>query len=151
MQIIGRRTVLAGVMGLVSASCAQAAPLRDLVVYKTPTCPCCGGWITAMAKASFRPKVVNMDDISPLWRQRGVPDELSSCHVATIGAYLTIGHVPPADVERLLKEAPAAIGLSVPGMPLGSPGMEAFGGEREPYETLLLLKGGKSRVFAKHS
>lgn len=149
--MLGRRTVLAGLVGLVSASCAEAAPNRDLVVYKNPACPCCGGWITAMAKAGFRPKVVNMEDISPLWRRRGVPDELSSCHVATIGAYLTIGHVPPADVERLLKEAPDAVGLSVPGMPLGSPGMEVPGGAREPYDTLLLLSGGKSRVYAKHA
>lgn len=149
--MLGRRTVLAGLVGLVSASCAEAAPTRDLVVYKTPTCPCCGGWIAAMAKAGFRPKVVNMEDIGPLWRQRGVPDELSSCHVATIGAYLTIGHVPPADVERLLKDAPDAIGLSVPGMPLGSPGMEVPTGAREPYETLLLLRGGKSRVYARHA
>lgn len=148
--MLGRRTVLAGFVGLVSASCAEAAPTRDLVVYKTASCPCCGGWVTAMARAGFRPKVVNVEDISPLWRARGVPDELSSCHVATIGAYFTVGHVPPADVERLLKEAPDAIGLSVPGMPFGSPGMEGPGGMKEPFQTLLLLKGGRSRVYARH-
>lgn len=149
--MLARRTVLAGFVGLASASCAEAAPTRDIVVYKTASCPCCGGWVTAMARAGFRPKVVNMEDISPLWRTRGVSDELSSCHVATIGAYLTIGHVPPADVERLLMDAPDAIGLSVPGMPLGSPGMEVPTGAREPYETLLLLRGGKLRVYARHA
>lgn len=149
--MLGRRTVLAGFVGLASASCAEAAPTRDIVVYKTASCPCCGGWVTAMAKAGFRPKVVNVSDISPLWRARGVPDELSSCHVATIGPYFTVGHVPPDDVGRLLKEAPDAIGLSVPGMPLGSPGMEGPGGTREPFQTLLLLKGGKSRVYARHT
>jgi len=150
-QMIGRRSVLAGAIGLVSAACAQAAPPRDLVVYKATGCPCCEGWVTAMAKAGFRPKVISIDDISPIWQARGVPDELSSCHVATIGDYFTIGHVPPADIERLLKEKPKAIGLSVPGMPFGSPGMETPTGATEPYDTLLLLTGGGVRVFAHHA
>ncbi len=145
-----RRSVLTGLVALASAGCAQAAPTRELVVYKTATCPCCGGWVEAMARAGFKPTVVVVEDLSPLWQTRGVADALSSCHVATIGDYFTIGHVPPADVERLLKEAPRAIGLSVPGMPFGTPGMEHPDGLTEPFETLLLLKGGETRVFARH-
>jgi hypothetical protein len=145
-----RRSFLTGLVALASTGCAQAAPPRELVVYKTATCPCCEGWVDAMAKAGFKPRVVVVEDLTPLWQARGVADELSSCHVATIGDYFTIGHVPSADVERLLKEAPKAIGLSVPGMPFGTPGMEHPDGLIEPFETLLLLKGGGARVFARH-
>lgn len=142
---------------LISLSAAAAWPVaagaatpRELVVYKTASCGCCRGWITAMARAGFQPKVVEVEDVSPLWRARGVPDELSSCHLAEVGGYVTVGHVPPADVERLLRERPKAIGLTVPGMPWGSPGMERPDGKTEPYATLLLLPGGETRVFARH-
>ncbi len=105
-----------------------------------------------MQKAGFHAKVVEIDDVSPIWRRHGVPDRLSSCHVAEVGGYVTVGHVPPADVRRLLKERPKAIGLTVPGMPWGSPGMESPTGEREAYETLLLLdRAGRTRTFARHS
>jgi hypothetical protein len=71
--------------------------------------------------------------------------------MATVGGYVTVGHVPPADVDRLLRTRPKAIGLTVPGMPIGSPGMESPSGKRETYETLLLLAGGKTSVFARHA
>lgn len=148
--MLSRRTLVL-TLPVLAASPAAAAPTRDLTVYKTASCGCCGGWVTAMSRAGFRPKVINQDDISPVWRRHGVPDALSSCHVAEIGGYITVGHVPPADVERLLRERPKAIGISVPGMPWGSPGMERPDGQREAYETLLLLPGGKSRVFARHA
>ena len=104
-----------------------------------------------MSRAGFRPKVVVVEDITPLNKRHGVPFELSSCHLATIGGYVVVGHIPPADVSRLLKERPKALGLTVPGMPLGSPGMETRAGRKERYESLLLLPGGKTRVFARHA
>lgn len=135
-----------------AGSTASAASGPKVTVYKTASCGCCRGWVTAMARAGFAPTVVDVEDISPLWRKRGVPDALSSCHIAEVGGYVTVGHVPPQDVRRLLAERPKAIGLTVPGMPTGSPGMEVPSGRKEPYETLLLLlPGGRTRVFARHA
>ena len=149
--MISRRHLLAAaVAAALAAPSARAAAAPPLTVYKTASCGCCGGWITAMTRAGYRPKVVVVDDVTPLNTRYGVPFELSSCHVATIGGYVTVGHVPPVDVGRLLKERPKALGVTVPGMPLGSPGMEMPDGRKEPYQTLLLLPGGKTRVFARH-
>lgn len=148
--MLSRRGLVAALPLLLAAPPAAAAPARPLTVYKTASCGCCRGWIATMARAGFQPKVVTVDDVSPVWRRHGVPDPLSSCHVAEIGGYVAVGHIPPADIARLLRERPKAIGLTVPGMPWGSPGMERPDGQREAYETLLLLPGGKTRVFARH-
>lgn len=148
MAIPRRAFLLTGLAAL--ASSARAAPAA-LTVYKTASCGCCKGWITHMRRAGYAPKVVVVEDVSPIGRRHGVPFELSSCHISTIGGYVVVGHVPPADVTRLLRERPNALGVSVPGMPLGSPGMETPTGQREPYDTLLLLKGGRTRVFARHA
>jgi hypothetical protein len=145
-----RRHLVAAAPALLATS-ACAKPARALTIYKTASCECCEGWISSMSRAGFESKVVVQDDISPIWRRHGVPDELSSCHVAEIGGYITVGHVPAQDVERLLRERPKAIGLTVPAMPWGSPGMERPDGLREPYDTLLLLPGGGQRVFARHA
>lgn len=146
--MIPRRNLMVGALALFASPGLAATP--SLTVYKTASCGCCRGWITSMARAGYAPKVVTIEDVSPLMKKHGVPFELSSCHLSTIGGYVTVGHVPPADVTRLLKEKPKALGLTVPGMPLGSPGMETSDGRKEAYETLLLLPGGRTRVFARH-
>ena len=146
-----RRALLAAATAaaaLPGAACAT--PKRDITVYKTPWCGCCGGWVTHMSRAGFTTRVVEMEDLAPIRARYGVPFELSSCHTGVSGGYVFEGPVPPADVLRVLKERPKALGLTVPGMPLGSPGMESPTGERERFETLLLLKGGGTRVFARH-
>ncbi len=148
--MILRRNLLAAAAAVLAAPQAWAAAPPLLTIYKTASCGCCKGWITTMTRAGYRPKVVNVEDVTPIGKRHGVPFELSSCHIATIGGYVTVGHVPPADVGRLLKERPKALGITVPGMPLGSPGMETPDGRKEPYQTLLLLPGGKTRVFARH-
>ncbi len=146
-----RRLLLAATALLLAAGCAQAAPTRDLVVYKTPYCGCCKGWIAHMSRAGFKPTVHEVEDLTPIREKHGIPFTLSSCHTGLIGGYVVEGHVPPADVARLLKERPKGLGLTVPGMPIGSPGMESPRGDVEPYATLLLLdRSGKTRVFAKH-
>lgn len=146
-----RRLLLAAPALLLMAGCAQAAPPLALVVYKTPWCGCCKGWITHMARAGFSPKVIEVEDLGPIRARHGVPFRLSSCHTGLIGGYVVEGHVPPADVLRLLKERPKALGLTVPGMPIGSPGMESPSGQTEAYATLLLLdRSGTTRVFARH-
>ncbi|CAN7442005.1 DUF411 domain-containing protein [Phenylobacterium sp. LjRoot164] len=146
-----RHLLLAASVLLLTAGCAQAAPPLDLVVYKTPWCGCCKGWITYMTRAGFKPTVHEVEDLTPIREKHGIPFDLSSCHTGLIGGYAVEGHVPPADVLRLLKERPKAIGLTVPGMPIGSPGMESPSGETEAYATLLLLdRSGKAQVFARH-
>ena len=147
--MISRRAVLATIGLLISAPAAVAAA-APMTVYKTASCGCCGGRITLMTRAGYPPQGVVIDDVTPLNERYGVPFELSSCHLATVGSYVTVGHVPAADIARLLKERPKALGLTVPGMPLGSPGMEMPDGRKEAYNTLLLLPGGKTRIFAKH-
>lgn len=148
--MILRRNLLAAAAAVLAAPHAWAAAPPPLTVYKTASCGCCRGWITIMTRAGYRPKVVNVEDITPIGKRHSVPFELSSCHLATIGGYVVVGHVPAADVGRLLKERPKALGITVPGMPLGSPGMEMPDERKEPYQTLLLLPGGKTRVFARH-
>lgn len=149
---LSRRSLVVGApVLLLSVGPAQAAPSRDLTVYKTPYCGCCKGWVTHMTRAGFKPKIVELEDLAPIRARHGVPFRLSSCHTALIGGYVVEGHVPPADVLKLLREKPRALGLVVPGMPLGSPGMESPRGEREAYETLLLLDAmGRTRPFVKH-
>lgn len=147
--MISRRALLAGA-GLLTPAIAFAAN-PPMTVYKTASCGCCGGWITLMRRAGYQPNVVVVEDVGPLHERYRVPVELSSCHLATVGGYFTVGHVPATDIARLLKERPKALGLTVPGMPLGSPGMEMPDGRKEAYDTLLLLPAGKTRVFAKHA
>ncbi|MBJ7412596.1 MAG: DUF411 domain-containing protein [Phenylobacterium sp.] len=145
-----RRGLLAGAAALAFAGCARAEA-RELTVYKTPWCGCCKGWVTHMTRSGFRVKVVELEDLAPIREQYGVPFRLSSCHTGVVGGYVVEGHVPPADVARLLRERPRGLGLTVPGMPIGSPGMEQPGGATEPYETLLLLdRTGRTRTFARH-
>jgi hypothetical protein len=145
-----RRSFLALLPAATLAGPSWAAATEKLIVYKSPSCGCCTGWVTAMTSAGFSAEIISRDDISPVWRERGVADDFASCHAAEIGGYIVIGHIPPADVRRLLAERPNAIGLSVPGMPMGSPGMERPDGRREPFGTLLLLEGGRTQVFAQH-
>ena len=140
---------LAGAAAL-GAPALAAPPAPQITIYKGSGCTCCEGWVTHMRRAGFRAQVVTPPDLSVEWRKRGVPDELSSCHMGVVDGYVAVGHVPPADVMRLLRERPKAIGLTVPGMPDGSPGMERRDGRTEPYDTLLILPGGRARVFARH-
>jgi hypothetical protein len=150
--MISRRTLLSAAAVILAGTTACSAARRpDLTVYKTASCGCCGGWVDAMTRAGYAPKVIVVEDLTALGTQHGVPFELSSCHLATVAGYVTVGHVPPADVDRLIREKPKALGLTVPGMPMGSPGMEMPDGAQEAYDTLLLLPGGGTRVFAHHA
>jgi hypothetical protein len=103
-----------------------------------------------MREAGFTTTVTVLDDLQPIRRRAGLPDALASCHTGLIGDYLVEGHVPAADVVRLLAQNASAVGLAVPGMPLGSPGMETPQGHRQAYDTLLVLRSGETQVFARH-
>ena len=132
------------------AACGPGEEAPPLVtVYKSPTCGCCAEWVTYMEANGFTVETVDVNDISAVKAQYGIPDSLSSCHTAVVGGYVVEGHVPASDVHRLLREQPEAGGLAVPGMPIGSPGMEVPGQPNQPYAVLLVDDGGTS-VYARH-
>lgn len=150
---LDRRSVFLSIpVALVAAGCVQSADrARQLTVYKTPWCGCCTSWVTHMQRAGFTADVIELEDLTSVRNRHGIRFEQSSCHTGVIGGYALEGHVPAADVARLLREKPVGKALLVPGMPTGSPGMEVPTGEREPYEVLLLLDDGSTRVFARHA
>jgi len=128
------------------AETVMAQPLAD--VYKSPYCGCCEEWVKHLRQNGFQVKTHDLENVSAARRQMGMPDRLSACHTAKIGGYVVEGHVPAADILKFLKEKPKALGLAVPSMPPGSPGME--GPRSIPYETLLVQADGSTTVFAKH-
>jgi hypothetical protein len=122
-----------------------------MVVYKTPTCGCCRAWVDHARAAGFDVQVVDTADVDPVKREHGVPGHLGSCHTAVVDGFVIEGHVPAADVVRLLREKPQGVaGLAVPGMPRGSPGMEVPGGARDPYDVIAFSKEGRVSVFQTH-
>ena len=139
-------TPLAGQTGRAS-SASTAAPLA-MQVYKTPTCGCCAKWVEHMKVAGFSPEVHDMPDVSPVKAKVGLPRALQSCHTALVGGYVIEGHVPADLVQRLLKEKPKVAGIAVPGMPVGSPGME-MGDRKDPYDVIAFAKDGSTSVYAK--
>ena len=118
----------------------------SVTVYKSPTCGCCSKWIDHMRSNGFDVKAVDVEDIQAVKSAYGVPDEISSCHTSLVGGYVIEGHVPADAVARVLRERPKIAGLVVPGMPLGSPGMEQ-GSRRDPYSILSFDKTGKHTVY----
>jgi hypothetical protein len=145
-----RRQILTalGASAIAAALPALATNQRPLVeVFKSPTCGCCGAWVDHLKAAGFRVKVVEVDDTAPTRKRFGLPDKFGSCHTAIVNGYVIEGHVPAAEVKRLLATKPAAIGLAVPGMPVGSPGME-YRDRKDPYDVFLIDKSGRETVFA---
>lgn len=130
-------------------ACAQTAAAATLTVTKSATCGCCGAWVERMRAAGFTVEVREVADVTPTARKLGVPDRLRSCHTSVADGYVVEGHVPAADIRRLLATKPAAVGIAVPGMPMGSPGME-HGDHKESFQTILFDKAGKATVFATH-
>ena len=132
----------------VAFSLAHAQGAARVEVYKSVTCGCCGAWVDHLRKNGFEVKTHDISDVPAERNRLGMPDRLGSCHTATVGGYVVEGHVPAADIHRLLKEKPRALGLAVPGMPPGSPGMESA--QPIVYDTLLVGRDGTTRVFANH-
>ncbi|WP_434514501.1 DUF411 domain-containing protein (plasmid) [Dechloromonas sp. ARDL1] len=130
----------------VGATTASAAEVID--VYKSPNCGCCGKWVDHMKDAGFEVRTHSVMNIPLARKTLGMPERFGSCHTAKVGGYVVEGHVPAADVQRLLKEKPKAVGIAVPSMPPGSPGMESV--RPVPYNTLLVQAGGEATIFAKH-
>jgi hypothetical protein len=124
------------------------AASRKLVVYKSPTCGCCTAWVDHMKEHGFAVEVHDKADVTPIKEESGIPQRLHSCHTAFIGGYALEGHVPATDVEGLLRDRPDVTGLAVPGMPMGSPGME--GPVKQRYDVLAFDRAGRTTVFATH-
>jgi len=144
--------LVAAVALVMAVSSARAEDdIKDIDVIKSPTCSCCSLWMQHLDAAGFKTRARHMTppDLARVKSQSGLRPELHSCHTGFIGGYVIEGHVPADDVKRLLAERPDAIGLVVPGMPMGSPGMEA-GDHKEPYDVLLLKRDGSTDVFARH-
>jgi hypothetical protein len=150
-SLLSRRTLLAAGAAAFATPALAAPKTTPVTVFKTPWCGCCGGWVKHMAANGFRTTVVELEDLAPVRAKYGVPDAAASCHTGLVAGYALEGHVPAGDVRKLLKDRPRARGLAVPGMPLGSPGMERPDGQREPYNTLLILRDGSTKVFASHA
>ncbi len=134
------------IAGIAFASAATADPAR-VQVYKSPTCGCCNKWIEHLESNGFSVNATDVPDLAPIKAENRVPRRLASCHTAIVDGYLVEGHVPAIDVHRLLRERPKVSGLAVPGMPIGSPGMEGPNPER--YQVLSFGPEGVS-VFSTH-
>ena len=154
--ILSRRSFVAA-LPLAFAACSGAArsgstvgaaeALPELVVYKTPTCGCCTAWIDHVRDAGFPVRTVEVEDTGPIAARYAVPGQLRSCHTAIVEGYAIEGHVPARDIRRLLAERPAIAGIAVPGMPVGSPGME-MGKRRVPFTVVAFTRDGLAGAFA---
>jgi hypothetical protein len=133
-------------------STGTAQQLPTVEVFKTPACGCCDDWVKHLQANGFQVTPINVPDLAPVRARLGMPAQYGSCHTARVGGYLVEGHVPAREVRRLLRERPQAIGIAVPGMPIGSPGMDGpiYKGLQQPYDVLLVQRDGSARVFASY-
>ncbi len=139
-----------GATALLATPAFATGALPVVEVFRSPSCGCCGAWVDHLKAAGFSVKVTMVDDTSVARRKYGLPDKFGSCHTAVVAGYVVEGHVPAADVKKLLAMKPVAIGIAVPGMPVGSPGME-MGSRKDPYQVLLIDKRGRERVFSSYA
>lgn len=148
-----RRIFLSGLAGALASACkkpASSEPLANLVVHKSEGCACCDGWVRHLRAAGFAVEVREESNMNEIKTRVGVPAGKGSCHTAVVEGYFIEGHVPAPDVQRLLAERPAGKGLVLPGMPLGSPGMETEDGTVQAYTVELVLPSGETVAFAQH-
>src|SRR5262245_25829062 len=147
---IHRRALLAGgaatLVGLIARAGAAAKP--TVTVFKSPTCGCCVKWVDLVRAAGFFVTAKDHDDLKPIKHEHGVPTDLQSCHTALVEGYVVEGHVPVDLIDRLLRERPAIAGIAVPGMPIGSPGMEVPGHAAERYQVMAFDRAGRTSVYA---
>jgi hypothetical protein len=146
-----RNAILALALVLVAYAPMAGQPQQPTIdVYKSATCGCCSKWVEHLKSNGFTVRTTNREDLAEFKAAHGVPRRVQSCHTAIVDGYVIEGHVPASDVQRLLKEKPAILGLAVPGMPIGSPGMEVSGRGAQPFDVTAFDKDGRTRVFASH-
>ena len=134
----------------VTAGLRLRAADNEITVYKVATCSCCSKWVDNLKENGFQVTVHEVEDTAEYSRQHGVPDSARSCHLGVVGGYAIEGHVPAAEIQRLLKERPKAKGLAVPGMPIGSPGMDFPGGPPGRYSVVMIGEDGKASVYQQY-
>ena len=154
----GRRSVMIGLGGVAAAAAGAmaftgffgfgTARAGEIVVYKSPSCECCGEWAKHLRSNGFDVSVKNMENIEPVKKRAGVPDDMGSCHTAFIDGYVVEGHVPAENIHKMLADRPNIKGLAVPGMPPSAPGMD--GPDPEPYTVFSFDAQGKSEVYASY-
>ena len=157
IETVSRRFALKMPLALVGAA-VLTQPLRALAgsgpnqiaVWKTPSCGCCHEWVAHLRKSGFEVVTHDVEDTAPIRQKFGLNARFGSCHTARLGSYVVEGHVPAQEMRRLLREQPKALGLAVPGMPMGSPGME-MGDTRDAYDVLLVLADGSSRIYQSYA
>jgi hypothetical protein len=148
-----RNLPVASVLFLFAAAtlASQQQKRPSVEVYKTATCGCCSLWVEHLEANGFTVRTTNLETLADIKAKHRIPPRAQSCHTAVVNGYVVEGHVPAADVQRLLKEQPAIVGLAVPGMPIGSPGMEVPGQKPQPFDVLAFDKTGQTRVFTSHN
>lgn len=144
--MIDRRLIL-GLFTIAAVTPLKAATRPAVTVHRSPTCGCCGAWADYLRRAGFPVSIINENDLAPVKARAGVPDDLQSCHTAFIEGYVVEGHVPIAAIEKMLAARPDILGIGVPDMPVGSPGMELPGARPEPFKVMSFTKGGGREVF----
>lgn len=147
---MNRRSIFAAIAAfpLLQALPARAAASK-VQVYKNPSCGCCTAWVEHMKAAGFTVDVTETEDLAAVRKLHGMPERLAGCHTGVVNGYVLEGHVPAAEAKRLLADKPRAVGLVVPGMPVGSPGME-YGDRKDPFKVLLVDRRGRDTVFASY-
>ena len=145
--LLKRRHLLASGL-LLTAFSTWAAKQPMVEVWKDPNCGCCKDWITILQQSGFDVRVNDTGNTAARARL-GIPEKLGSCHTGLVAGYALEGHVPVREIQRLLREKPNAIGLTVPGMPIGSPGMDGdiYQGRKDPFDVLLIAKNGSTRIY----
>lgn len=147
-KMLARLILAAGLAGGTALAFATDG-VDELTMYKDPNCGCCGKWAEHMRENGFSVKEISSAEMGAVKRDAGVPQKLGSCHTAKVGGYIVEGHVPASDVKRMLTEQPAIVGISAPGMPLGSPGMEGpYPADR--YDVISFDGEGRTAVFSSH-
>lgn len=133
----------------IGAKNAESDKPVGMVVYRSPSCSCCKKWVDHLKQNNFNIQDIVTDDVQAIKDKYGVPKEMASCHTAIVDGYVVEGHVPADDIVALLKTKPKVLGISVPGMPKGTPGME-MGGTKDPYEVISFDRSKRFAVFSKH-
>lgn len=133
---------------LTGSACTDSqAQQPEVMVYKSPTCGCCSKWVEHLEENGFTVKTTDQADVSPVKRKVGLPGNLASCHTGIVDGYVVEGHVPAEAVKKMLREKPDIVGIAVPGMPIGSPGMEQ-GDRVDSYDVIAFERDGKTSVYA---
>jgi hypothetical protein len=129
---------------------AKVVAAEEIQVFKSRYCGCCSGWVKHLEQNGFTVSVEESEDMDRIKSRLGVPENMESCHTAVVGGYLVEGHVPADDIHKLLKNKPKVKGISAPGMPMGSPGMEVPGEKPDRYDVVTFDENGKTGVFSNH-